>query len=82
MTATLARQYLVETFTSPPVTLSAAGYDHLLELAAAERITGGAVYDALVAATAREVGATLISLDERAVATYQRMSVDYRIVRP
>jgi predicted nucleic acid-binding protein len=80
VTAMLARGYLVETFELPPITLSAAGYERLLELAAAEPIIGGAVYDALVAATAQEAGATLLSLDRRAVATYQRLSVDYRVV--
>lgn len=76
----LARSYLVETFELPLITLSAAGYERLLELAAAERIIGGAVNDALVAATAQEAGATLVSLDRQAVATYQRLGADYRVV--
>ena len=80
VTATLARAYLVKTFAFPPITLSGAGYDRLLELAAVERIIGGAIYDALVGATAREAEATLISLDRLAVATYQRLGVDYRVI--
>jgi predicted nucleic acid-binding protein len=52
----------------------------LLDVAAAERIAGGALYDAVVAATAREAGATLITLDRRAVPTYQLLGVGYRLV--
>ena len=76
----LARDYLAETFVLPPITLSPAGHGTLLQLAAEERIVGGAVYDALVAATAREAGATLVSLDRRAVTTYQRLGVDFRLL--
>lgn len=36
-------------------------------------VSGGAVYDALVAATAAERGRTLLTLDRRAAATYVRM---------
>lgn len=36
-------------------------------------VSGGAVYDALVAATAAEHGRTLLTLDSRAAATYARM---------
>jgi hypothetical protein len=40
---------------------------------------GGALYDALVGATAREAGATL-TLDRRAVTTYQLLRVDHRLI--
>ena len=78
--AAVARDYLNETFARPPLVLPPDGYERLLELAAAEGIAGGAVYDALVGATAREAGATLLTLDRRAVATYQLLRVDYRLV--
>jgi predicted nucleic acid-binding protein len=77
--ASLARDYLSQMFTLPPLTLTPEGYRGLLDLAAAEGITGGAVYDALVGATAREAGATLLTLDRRAAATYQLLRVDYRL---
>ena len=64
----------------PPLTLSAQGYDRLLDAAANEDITGGAVYDAIVAATAVEAGATLVTRDRRAIPTYQRLRADYRLV--
>lgn len=43
-------------------------------------ITGGAVYDALVAATARHAGATLLTRDRRATRTYEAVGVRYRFV--
>jgi predicted nucleic acid-binding protein len=39
------------------------------------RITGGAVYDALVAAVAREQGLPLLSADDRARPTYEAMGI-------
>ena len=78
--APVAREYLNETFALPPLVLPPDGYERLLDLAAAEGIAGGSVYDALVGATAREAGATLLTLDRRAVATYQLLRVDYRLI--
>jgi predicted nucleic acid-binding protein len=43
-------------------------------------VTGGAAYDALVAATAAEHGAELVSCDRRAVAIYERYSIRTRLV--
>ena len=42
----------------------------------AERdIRGGATYDALIAATAREAGARLVTCDRRALSVYERLGV-------
>jgi len=46
-------------------------HQELLTTAAAGQIFGGAVYDALIARTAAEHQATLLSLDHRATATYE-----------
>jgi predicted nucleic acid-binding protein len=78
--ASVARDYLHETFALPPLVLGPDGYVRLLDLAAAENIAGGALYDALVAATAREAGAKLLTLDRRAVTTYRLLRVDYQLV--
>lgn len=75
-----ARDFLERRFEWPPLVLSADGYDDLLDRAAAEDIVGGAVYDGLVGATAREAGATLLTRDRRAAATYQLLGVDYRLI--
>jgi len=43
-------------------------------------IRGGATYDALIAATAVAEGATLVTCDRRALATYQRIGVELEFV--
>jgi len=43
-------------------------------------IAGGSVYDALVGATARAHGLTLISRDRRARLTYEALGVDVRFI--
>jgi predicted nucleic acid-binding protein len=78
--AALARDYLRETFVLPPLVLQREGYERLIELAVAQGITGGAVYDAIVAATAREAGATLLTLDRRAIPIYERVGTAYRFL--
>lgn len=78
--ADVARAYLAATFVLPVATLSPAGYAHLLDVAAEEGIGGGAVYDALVAATARELGATLLTLDKRAMPTYALLGLECRLL--
>jgi hypothetical protein len=44
-------------------------------------ISGGAVYDALVAETARVHGLPLLTLDRRALQTYTKVGVDVRLIR-
>jgi predicted nucleic acid-binding protein len=80
VTASAAHEFLTEEFGSPPLILSAMGYRELIEQAAEVGIVGGALYDALVGATAREAGASLLTLDRRAAVIYQRLGVDYRFV--
>ena len=63
-----------------PLTLSADGHRRALRQAAAAGIMGGAIYDALVAATALEVDARLVSLDRRAARTYDAIGVRYELV--
>lgn len=44
------------------------------------RASGGASYDALIAATAEHHGATLLTRDERAAEVYERLGTDVRWV--
>ena len=76
----IARDYLFETFDLPPLVLAADEYARLLDLAVAEQIAGGAVYDAIVGATARSTAATLLTLDQRAIRTYQLVGAAYTLV--
>ncbi len=43
-------------------------------------IVGGATYDALIAATAAAEGATLVTADKRALATYERVGADVEFI--
>ena len=52
----------------------------VLGLAARDIIVGGAVYDALVAATAAEHQAILLSCDRRALLTYERCGARYQFI--
>jgi predicted nucleic acid-binding protein len=62
-------------YTSTWLTLS--GHDHqaFLNRAVDAGLRGGALYDALIAATAREHGATLLSADGRAREAYEAIGV-------
>jgi predicted nucleic acid-binding protein len=60
-------------FELPWLALDAAGQRSCLRLACAAGIQGGALYDALIAATAVKHGATLISADRRARDAYEAM---------
>ena len=63
-----------------PLVLPARQHVRTIEVLAAAGIHGGAIYDGLVAATAHHHGCTLISLDQRARATYDVVGVGYAIV--
>lgn len=52
----------------------------LIDTLAADRRTGGTIYDALVGVTALQAGAELVTADRRAVATYDVVGVRYRLV--
>ena len=52
----------------------------LVDEFASFRIAGGAVYDALIAATAEAAGATLLTRDRRAAATYEQLKVAHEFV--
>lgn len=78
--ADLVARFLDGAFPEPPLTLDGPTQRSLVtqELPGIG-ILGGAVYDALIAATARAAGGTLVTLDARARATYERLGceVDY-----
>ena len=51
-----------------------------LERVAAVGISGGAIYDALIAESARLAGATLVTADRRAAATYRAVGVEVEML--
>ena len=60
--------------------MTAAAYREFLWSLPAKAVTGGAAYDALVAATAADHGAELISCDRRAAAVYERYRIHTRLL--
>ncbi len=77
----LVAAFLRARFPERPLTLPASAHLRLLDEATAAGIVGGAVYDALVAATARHAGAALLTRDLRAIRVYDLLGVDYELVR-
>ncbi len=77
--ADLVRDFLSDRFPEPYLTLDAPRFPAFLAGLVERGIVGGAAYDALIAAVAREAGATLLSCDRRAEATYLRIgaTVEY-----
>lgn len=60
--------------------LSSEGSAALVAQLSASGVSGGAVYDALVAATAAEHGLRLVSRDARAAGTYRAMGADLELL--
>ena len=77
----IAAAYLEARFTEPLLGLPAADYRRLVRRAVDEVIAGGAIYDALVAWSARRAGATLLTRDHRAVRVYEAVGVPFELVR-
>ena len=67
----IVQTFISERFADPFLTLSDTGYKELLATVASSQILGGPAYDALIAFTALEHRATLVSVDQRATTTYE-----------
>lgn len=78
--ADLVGQYLHRGFGAAWLGLSPADQRALLLALPSLEIAGGAVYDALIAATARAHGADLLSLDVRAAVVYERLGAAYELL--
>ncbi|MGI9112263.1 MAG: type II toxin-antitoxin system VapC family toxin [Gaiellaceae bacterium] len=76
----LVRSFLADRFPEPVLVLDAGAHERLLDELASLGLTGGAVYDGLICATARELEATLVTCDRRAAATYDRLRVGFRLL--
>jgi predicted nucleic acid-binding protein len=69
---------LVRLFPQAPLQLPAPRYQDLLRTLGRSGLRGGAVYDALIAATAVHHGALLLTLDRRASSTYAALGAPVR----
>lgn len=72
--------FLSQWFASPLLVLPARAHRALVDGAAAADLTGGMIYDALIAATARHAGALLLTRDRRAQPVYDKMGVRHELV--
>lgn len=79
-TPRVAWEYLEALLHEPILALTSADVAKLLGQAAAEGVVGGAIYDALIGATAKRAGATLLTRDRRALRTYQAVGADVEFV--
>lgn len=76
----IVEAFLEERFPRAPLNLPGVAIRALVRAAVAERISGGAIYDALIAETAKRAGATLLTRDRRAVSTYEKLAVRYELI--
>lgn len=79
--AALVGKFLAARFPGPPLALPGREQMALVRLAVEAGITGGAIYDALVGATAKHAGATLLTRDRRAIPVYDLVGVAHELVR-
>jgi predicted nucleic acid-binding protein len=79
--ATIVLRWVESAFPRPALAPGAELSSHLLRRLAELGISGGASYDALIALTAAEAGATLFSFDHRAATTYERCGADVELLR-
>jgi predicted nucleic acid-binding protein len=73
--AGVVAEFLNVAFPLAPLTLSGSAQLALVGLAVRAGLAGGAIYDALVAATAKQARATLLTRDRRAFFTYEAVGV-------
>lgn len=76
----IVAEFLTRTFARPRLVLDARAQATLPGRLAELGIAGGAVHDAHIAFTAESAGAELVTLDQRAFATYDRCGVRARLM--
>lgn len=76
----LVDRFLTASFPAAPLSLPGSAQRSLVALAAKSGLTGGAIYDLLVAATAKRAKAKLLTRDRRAVTVYEAAGVDFEFL--
>ncbi len=77
----IAARWLDERFSATLLRPAPDTVASLPSLVATLDIKGGSVYDALIGLTVRDAGADLLTRDERAARTYDRLDVAYTLLR-
>lgn len=78
--ADVVQSFLAGRFAEAPLVLPPRGHLGLIEMACREGLTGGAIYDALIAATVLHAGGRLVTRDQRARVIYERVRVPYDLL--
>jgi predicted nucleic acid-binding protein len=76
----LVRDFLAARFTQPYLRLGEQAYRDFILGLTDHGISGGAAYDALVAATAAASGVELLTCDKRAVPVYERYGLQVKLL--
>lgn len=76
----IVRDFIKARFPQPFLRLSTEAYRAFISGLPERAVVGGAAYDALVAATAAEHAAELVTCDRRAVLTYERYRVRTQVL--
>jgi predicted nucleic acid-binding protein len=76
----LVRDFLAARFSQPYLRLGEQAYRDFILGLVDHGISGGAAYDALVAATAAAGGAELLTCDRRAVPIYERYGLQVKLL--
>jgi predicted nucleic acid-binding protein len=77
---TVVRDFLETRFPQPFLRLSARAYKDFILGLPDHGVAGGVAYDALVAATAADCGAELVTCDRRALPVYERYGLRTRLL--
>jgi predicted nucleic acid-binding protein len=80
VSAGIASEYMEAGFAPKRLTLPDEEHDRIVGRLAERGVSGGAVYDALVALTAAHHKRILLTLDRRAESTYKRLGVGYEML--
>jgi predicted nucleic acid-binding protein len=72
--------FLDTRFAQLPLTLPSPRYREIVTSVVAAGLTGGAIYDALIAATAKAARATLLTRDRRALSVYERIGARFEVI--
>ncbi len=78
--AATAARVLEDRFNEGPLRLPASGRRAVLATLSRAGVLGGASYDGVIALEAAAHDETLLTLDARAVATYQRLGASFRMI--
>jgi len=76
----VVRDFLAARFPQPYLRLSERSYKDFILGLAEHGVTGGAAYDALVAAITADYGAELVTCDRRALPVYERYGIRIQLL--